>query len=46
MRERLEGAGSTLEEPFLNEFGDRIGYFIDPAGNRAQIVARKEPLPE
>jgi catechol 2,3-dioxygenase-like lactoylglutathione lyase family enzyme len=46
VRERLAQTGVTLEEPYLNEFGDRIGYFTDPAGNRAQIVARKEPLPE
>ncbi|HEU5423246.1 MAG TPA: VOC family protein [Nitrolancea sp.] len=45
MRETLRQAGATLDEPYVNEYGDRIGYFIDPAGNRAQIVGRKAPLP-
>ena len=46
MRERLAQAGATLDEPYVNEFGDRIGYFNDPSDNRAQIVGRKEELPE
>ena len=46
MRETLRQAGATLDEPYVNEYGDRIGYFIDPAGNRAQIVGRKAPLPK
>ena len=28
----------------MNEFDDKIGYFTDPAGNRAQIVARSKAL--
>ncbi|HET7035896.1 MAG TPA: VOC family protein [Thermomicrobiaceae bacterium] len=46
MRETLRQAGATLDEPYVNEYDDRIGYFIDPAGNRAQIVGRKAPLPK
>lgn len=44
-REALRRAGVVPEEPFENEFGDWLSYFDDPAGNRAQIVARKAPLP-
>ena len=46
MRERLQAAGATLDEPYVNEFGDQIGYFNDVAGNRAQIVARQAHLPQ
>jgi predicted enzyme related to lactoylglutathione lyase len=38
--------GATLDEPYVNEFDDRIGYFTDPAGNRAQVVARSAALAE
>jgi len=44
--QRAAEAGATLDEPYVNEFDDRIGYFTDPAGNRAQVVARSEALPE
>lgn len=44
VRDALRQAGSAPEEPFVNEFGDRISFFDDPAGNRGQIVARKAPL--
>lgn len=46
MMERLRQAGATLAEPFENPFGDRIVFFDDPAGNRAQIVARQAALPQ
>lgn len=42
--EALRTAGATLDEPFINDFGDHIRYFTDPAGNRAQIVGRIAPL--
>lgn len=45
VREALVRAGAQPEEPFENEFNDRLCYFNDPADNRAQIVARKVPLP-
>ncbi len=40
----LRAAGTPMDEPFINTFGDRIAFFTDPAGNRAQIVGRREPL--
>lgn len=46
IRNALVEAGANPAEPFINTFGDRISFFDDPAGNRAQIVARNEPLPE
>jgi len=42
----LRQAGSSVEAPSTNPFGDRLAFFTDPAGNRAQIVARIEPLAE
>ncbi len=41
---QLRAAGTPMDEPFINTFGDRIVFFTDPAGNRAQIVGRREPL--
>jgi catechol 2,3-dioxygenase-like lactoylglutathione lyase family enzyme len=41
---RLREAGADVEEPSSNPFGDRLLFFHDPAGNRAQIVARQQPL--
>jgi catechol 2,3-dioxygenase-like lactoylglutathione lyase family enzyme len=46
VRDALRQAGATLDEPYVNEFDDRIGYFNDPAGNRAQIVGRNAELPK
>lgn len=40
----LREAGAQLDEPMTNPFGDRLVFFSDPAGNRAQIVGRIEPL--
>jgi catechol 2,3-dioxygenase-like lactoylglutathione lyase family enzyme len=45
LAERLTAAGIALDEPFINDVGDRISFFNDPAGNRAQIVGRLKPLP-
>jgi catechol 2,3-dioxygenase-like lactoylglutathione lyase family enzyme len=45
LAERLTQAGVALDEPFINDVGDRISFFNDPAGNRAQIVGRLKPLP-
>ncbi len=42
--EALRAAGAQLDEPMTNPFGDRLLFFSDPAGNRAQIVGRVEPL--
>jgi catechol 2,3-dioxygenase-like lactoylglutathione lyase family enzyme len=45
LAERFTGSGVTLDEPFINEVGDRIAFFDDPAGNRAQIIGRLKTLP-
>ena len=45
LAERLTQAGVTLDEPFINDVGDQISFFNDPAGNRAQIVGRLKTLP-
>jgi catechol 2,3-dioxygenase-like lactoylglutathione lyase family enzyme len=45
LAERLTKAGVTLDEPFINDVGDKISFFNDPAGNRAQIVGRLKTLP-
>jgi predicted enzyme related to lactoylglutathione lyase len=37
-------AGAPVEAPTANAVGDRLCFFTDPAGNRAQIVARAEAL--
>jgi hypothetical protein len=40
----LSMSGSALDERFINDFGDHILSFTDPAENRAQIVGRIAPL--
>ena len=46
LAERVRQSGLVeLEEPFINEVGDRISFFDDPAGNRAQIIGRLKTLP-
>jgi catechol 2,3-dioxygenase-like lactoylglutathione lyase family enzyme len=45
LAERLKAAGVALEEPFINDVGDQISFFNDPAGNRAQIIGRLRTLP-
>ncbi len=44
MMEALRAAGAQVDEPMTNPFGDRMVFFSDPAGNRAQVVGRLEPL--
>jgi catechol 2,3-dioxygenase-like lactoylglutathione lyase family enzyme len=45
LAERLKQAGVALEDPFINDVGDQISFFNDPAGNRAQIIGRLKTLP-
>ncbi len=46
LAERVRQSGLVaLEEPFINEVGDRISFFNDPAGNCAQIIGRLKTLP-
>jgi predicted enzyme related to lactoylglutathione lyase len=39
-----DNGATAMDEPFINDFGDRIVFFNDPGGNRAQIVARVAPV--
>lgn len=45
MVSKLRASGVKVDEPSMNVLGDRLCYFNDLAGNRAQIVGRKNPLP-
>jgi len=45
LADRLTQAGVALEPPFINDVGDQISFFNDPAGNRAQIIGRLKTLP-
>jgi len=40
----LRESGAPVEAPTTSAVGDRLCFFTDPAGNRAQIVARSEEL--
>jgi catechol 2,3-dioxygenase-like lactoylglutathione lyase family enzyme len=44
LKAKLEAAGVTFDINTENAAGDRLGYFHDPAGNRAQIVGRIKAL--
>ncbi len=44
MVEKIKAAGAAPEE--VRDGPSRLFFFRDPAGNRAQIVARTEPMPE
>jgi catechol 2,3-dioxygenase-like lactoylglutathione lyase family enzyme len=44
LKGRLEAAGVAFDINTENAAGDKLGYFHDPAGNRAQIVGRHKPL--
>jgi catechol 2,3-dioxygenase-like lactoylglutathione lyase family enzyme len=41
---RLRDSGVTFDVETQNEAGDRLAFFNDPAGNRAQIVGRVREL--
>ncbi len=44
LRNRLLEAGVVFTADRENAVGDKLGFFLDPAGNCAQIVGRIEPL--
>lgn len=44
LKDKLESAGVTFDINTENAAGDKLAYFDDPAGNRAQIVGRHKPL--
>lgn len=46
LRDRLLAAGITFDIDTTNPAGDKLAFFNDPAGNRAQIVGRISALPE
>lgn len=43
-RARLAEKGLKFDPVAITDLGDHLAYFNDPAGNRAQLVGRKEPL--
>lgn len=43
-RDRLAEAGVAFDPTIQTVSGDKLGYFNDPAGNRAQLVGRATPL--
>ncbi len=44
LRSRLLGAGVEFDVDTTNPAGDKLAFFNDPAGNRAQIVGRINAL--
>lgn len=44
VKQRVVAAGIEFDQETLNPVGDRLAWFNDPAGNRAQIVGRNKPL--
>jgi catechol 2,3-dioxygenase-like lactoylglutathione lyase family enzyme len=46
LRDRLLAAGVTFDVDTTNPAGDKLAFFNDPAGNRAQIVGRIAALPD
>jgi predicted enzyme related to lactoylglutathione lyase len=45
LRQRLVDAGVEFDVDTTNAAGDKLAFFNDPAGNRAQIVGRITALP-
>ena len=46
MVETLKQGGAKVDPPIVAASGDRLCFFNDPAGNRAQIVGRHNPMPK
>lgn len=46
LTEKIKATGAPSEPPVDTPAGDRLFWFFDPAGTRAQIVGRANPLPE
>jgi predicted enzyme related to lactoylglutathione lyase len=44
VRDELANQGVAFDPTAVTPAGDKLAYFSDPAGNRAQIVGRKQPL--
>lgn len=43
---KIKATGAPSEAPVDTPAGDRLFWFFDPAGTRAQIVGRSNPMPE
>ncbi len=43
---KIKATGAPSEPPVDTPAGDRLFWFFDPAGTRAQIVGRANPMPE
>ncbi|MEZ4570526.1 MAG: VOC family protein [Thermomicrobiales bacterium] len=46
LRNRLLDSGIVFDVDTTNPAGDKLAFFNDPAGNRAQIVGRITALPD
>lgn len=46
LMEKIKATGVSSEAPVDTPAGDRLFWFFDPAGTRAQIVGRANPMPE
>ena len=46
MVKTVREAGVKVDEPMTTPAGDRLCFFDDPAGNRAQVVGRLNPMPK
>lgn len=46
LMEKIKATGAPSEPPVDTPAGDRLFWFHDPAGTRAQIVGRANPMPE
>lgn len=44
LKSRLTGSGVNIDVETENAAGDKLAFFNDPHGNRAQIVGRINPL--
>jgi predicted enzyme related to lactoylglutathione lyase len=46
LQERMAADGVVFDNVTQNPAGDKLAFFNDPHGNRAQIVGRLEPMPQ
>jgi predicted enzyme related to lactoylglutathione lyase len=46
MVDTLKRHVTQVDPPVTTPAGDRLCFFNDPAGNRAQIVGRQNPMPQ
>lgn len=46
LQERMAADGVVFDNVTQNPAGDKLAFFNDPHGNRAQIVGRLAPMPQ